>query len=380
MRSVPHRRHGIKTELMRTSLPSELAHSPRLDRVRSIQYLRAVAALSVVAYHASKRVDEAFSDTVIDIFFLGHGGVDLFFVISGFIMWSIGCTAPRSPGTFLMRRAIRVIPPYWIATTGWVVLMLALGVGWIVITPAHVVQSLLFIPHWSPTFSETFWPVLVPGWTLLFEMFFYALFALTLLVAQAWRLIALCSLLLGLVGLGWLLQPASAAMQAYTSPLLLEFLAGCLIAEIWRRGMSGLWPGIVMLIGGLLVLVLLAPMAVPDQTSWSRPLTFGLAGALIVGGCVCMERYWPDLPLLERLGDASYAIYLFHLFVVHVFAVAWQQLPMVDNAVGAFGFILLCLFASSLMGLWLYTNVERPLQKRLNAGWSQRPKNARAER
>ncbi|WP_299684369.1 acyltransferase [uncultured Tateyamaria sp.] len=358
---------------MSTSSPSGTVPNARQSRVRSIQYLRAVAALSVVAYHASKRVDEVFSETVIGIFHLGHGGVDLFFVISGFIMWSIGCDAPRAPGQFLLRRAIRVIPPYWVATLCWVALMLVLGVGWIVITPAHVIQSLLFVPHWSPTFPDTFWPVLVPGWTLLFEMFFYALFALTLLVTHQWRLIALAAALLSLVGLGWLMSPETAAMQAYTSPLLLEFLAGCLIAEVWRRGVSGLWTGVALIIAGLLALVFLTPLAVPDQTSWGRPLTFGLAGALIVWGGVCLERYLPDMPLLERLGDASYAIYLFHFFVIQIFAAFWNRLPLVDNIAGAGGFVILCLTASSVLGLWLFNSMERPLQKRLTAGLTRRP-------
>ncbi|MEM1040952.1 MAG: acyltransferase, partial [Pseudomonadota bacterium] len=247
-------------------------------RIRSIQYLRAIAALSVVAYHAGKRVETELSEAALALFHLGHVGADLFFVISGFIMWSIGRDAPRHPGDFLLRRAIRVVPPYWIATISWVAVMLVAGVGWIVITPAHVVMSLLFIPHWSPTFAGTFWPVLVPGWTLLFEMFFYTLFALTLLVAPRWRLASLTSMLLFLVSTGVATSSTLSAVQAYTSPLLLEFLAGCWIAEFWRRGFTGLWFGIGLCVIGGLILVFLSPLAVPDQTSWGRPLTFGVSG------------------------------------------------------------------------------------------------------
>lgn len=352
----------------------------QIGRVRSIQYLRAVAALSVVAYHASMRVSDALPAAAHELFHLGHGGVDLFFVISGFIMWSIGRAAPRAPGQFLLRRAIRVIPPYWIATLCWAGLMLGSGVAWIVVTPAHLLQSLFFVPHWSPTFPETFWPLLVPGWTLLFEMYFYALFALTLLAPPRWRLPLLCGLLLMLVAVGAMLHAPSAVLQAYTSPLLLEFLAGCLIAELWRRGMSGLWRGAGLIGAGLLVLLLLAPMAVPDQTSWGRPMTFGLAGGLIVCGALCLERHWPEMPLLERLGDASYAIYLFHLFVLQLLAQIWAQLPVVHSLAGAIAFIGLSLGASSALGLTLFLWMERPIQRRLSAGSGRKQLGLQAER
>lgn len=366
--------------MTKTSPPqSSASHAAPPARVRSIQYLRAIAALWVVAYHASKRVQTSLPESINDFFHLGHGGVDLFFVISGFIMWSIGCQAPRAPGQFLLRRAIRVVPPYWIATLSWVVVMTVLGIGWIVITPAHVVQSLLFVPHWSPTFPDKFWPVLVPGWTLIFEMYFYVLFALVLLVVSKWRLAALTGVLLALVCVGLVVSPETAPMQAYTSPLLLEFLSGCLIAEAWRRGIFNFQAGVCMVIAGLLVLAFLAPMAITDQTSWSRPLTFGLAGALIVWGGVSLEDYLPDLPLLERLGDASYAIYLFHLFVVLPMGILWFAFPAVHGVVSALLFVVVAMVLASVMGLWLFKWVERPMQKRLTRMFTQRKATARPQ-
>ena len=334
-------------------------------RIRSIQYLRAVAAMSVVAFHASKRVEEGLSETAQGIFYLGHGGGDLFFVISGFIMWTIGCEAPRQPGDFLLRRAIRVVPPYWVATISWVTVLSLAGASWLVVTPTHLINSLLFVPHWSPTYPETFWPVLVPGWPLLFEMYFYALFALTLLFVPRWRLAILSFLLLFMIGAGVIFPSNIAAFQAYTSPLLLEFLAGCWIAELWRRGLAGLWLGVGLCAAGVLVLFFLAPMATADQTSWSRPLTFGLAGALIVAGCVALERFLPETRWLERLGDASYSIYLFHLFIVIALQHVWDALSIEPTAWSAGASILLCCGLASCLGLVLFYYVERPFQRRL---------------
>ncbi len=352
---------------------------PAPQRFRTIQYLRALAALSVVTYHASVRVSENLPEAANAALYLGHGGVDLFFVISGFIMWTIGHAAPQNPGVFLLRRAIRVIPPYWIASLCWLGLMLAMGVQWYVVDLPHVVYSLLFIPHWSPTFPEKFWPMLVPGWTLLFEMFFYAVFAITLLAPPKRRLAVLTGSLAALVVLGLVAPTGSAVLQAYTSPLLLEFLAGVLIAELWRRGLCSARFGAGAILLGLLVLVILSPLAVPDQTSWGRPLTFGLAGALIVWGALSLESRLPDWPLLERLGDGSYAIYLFHLFVVTALSQIWSRMPGGDTGVAAWAFILLCLGAATALGLWLFTHLERPLQNRLSAGLRAKGHSLRSE-
>lgn len=302
------------------------------------------------------------------VFHLGHGGVDLFFVISGFIMWTIGHEAPQKPGAFLLRRAIRVIPPYWIASLCWGGLMLGLGVQWYVVDLSHVLQSLFFIPHWSPTFPEKFWPMLVPGWTLLFEMFFYVIFAATLLAAPGRRLSFLTAGLLVFVAMGPFMPADNAMLQAYTSPLLLEFLAGVFIAELWRRGLCSARLGGWAILLGLFILVFLSPLAVPDQTSWGRPLTFGLAGALIVWGALSLEARLPDWPWLERLGDGSYAIYLFHLFVVTTLSQIRLRIPGTDTSWVAWGFVLICLVGSSALGLWLFSYMERPLQKWLSSG------------
>ncbi|MGB3407801.1 MAG: acyltransferase [Jannaschia sp.] len=345
-------------------------------RIRSIQYLRAIAALAVVALHASERVDAYLPAALDGGLHLGHAGVDLFFVISGFIMWSIGREAPSDPLRFLARRAIRVVPPYWIATSAWVAVMLLVGAQWIAITPAHVGQSLLFVPHWSPTFPDRFWPVLVPGWTLIFEMFFYGMFALSLLAAGMRRLGVLTALLLALVLAGVVIRPNTAVAAAYTSPLLLEFLSGCFVAEVLRRWPGGAVRGAGFVVVGLLVLAVLGSGAATDQTSWSRPMILGLACVLIVAGTVGLEDRLPDLPLLERLGDASYAIYLFHLFLLVPLAQVWQMLPQVHGPLGAIVFVVVAMGLASVMGILLFDRMERPLQRRLNGlafGRTRRP-------
>lgn len=335
-----------------------------MSRVYTIQYLRALAALAVVTLHASKRVHDSLPEAMTSVFSLGHAGVDLFFVISGFIMWSISRGKAQDPVGFLLRRAIRVVPPYWIAILVWVAITSILNYDWITVTPSHVLQSMAFIPHFSPTFSERIWPVLVPGWTLNYEMFFYLIFAGVLLVRPQQRMMTLCVLLCGFVAVGAFLMPSQAWAITYSSPLLLEFLGGCLVAELWKQ-----WPGsvgrnIVLLVLGCALFAYFGP-GVDDTDLLQRAVFFGGPALLITAGAVGLSAHIPHIPWLERLGDASYAIYLFHLFLLVPLGEIWIRIPQLHTPFTALGFILCSLILICLMGLSLYRYVEQPLQKLL---------------
>ncbi|GAA6210039.1 acyltransferase [Cognatishimia sp. WU-CL00825] len=336
-----------------------------MNRVYTIQYLRALAALAVVALHAGKRVQEALPDMVTTGLSLGHAGVDLFFVISGFIMWSISHNKPSDPIGFLLRRLIRIAPPYWVAILVWVAVVSVLNYNWITVTTPHVLGSLAFFPHYSPTFETRIWPVLVPGWTLTYEMFFYLVFAAALLVATKQRLGLLVALFLGLVGAGFWLDPNQAWAVTYTSPLLLEFLGGCLIAELWKRRPGSVARNLLLLLAGFGLLITFGTH-VDDADLAHRALVFGGPAVLITLGAVGLGRRVPHLPWLERLGDASYAIYLFHLFLLVPMGEAWTRLPGLHSTPAAFGFIVLTLVLVCFMGLAIYKYGEHPLQKTLN--------------
>ncbi|MBT8155920.1 acyltransferase [Epibacterium ulvae] len=338
-----------------------------MQRLYSIQYLRAVAALSVVALHASNRVEAHLPDGVIHALHLGHAGVDLFFVISGFIMWYIGRETTQSPGDFFLRRFVRVAPLYWLASLSWAAFAIAAGYAWMKVEAVFLLQSLLFIPHYSATFSEQVWPVLVPGWTLNYEMFFYFLFGLSLALPKALRLVGMGGALGILVAAGLLLSPESAIGKTYTSPLLLEFGAGCVVAELWRRFPGGIVRNAVVLVAGVLAFVLLAPH-VDEADTWGRVLGFGLPAALILMGTIGISPIIPHWPLLERLGDASFAIYVFHVLILSVVMQVWNMVPGLHNTATAATLIVGFLVLISVIGLWLFRAVERPLHRVLMGG------------
>ncbi len=163
-----------------------------------------------------------------------------FFVISGFIMLVTTTKNPLGAKKFLELRIVRVVPLYW--------LMTLLMVGCAALIPYEfktmqlsvpaVVKSLLFIPYNSLSFPGHPWPLLVPGWSLNYEMFFYLLFAATLLIPLRWRVASLLATLVCLVVAGIIIGPAPAETRCCgctPSPALLEFAGGVLVGHLWLR-------------------------------------------------------------------------------------------------------------------------------------------------
>jgi exopolysaccharide production protein ExoZ len=334
---------------------------------RSLQALRAVAALMVVAYHALEQWrDTRPADLRLGAAWPnGAAGVDLFFVISGVVMVAASTRlAERRDGwrVFLRHRVERVAPLYWLATTAKLALVLAvpglarhLWPGW-----GNVVCSYLFLP--AANAAGEVRPVLPVGWTLSFEMLFYLVFAsgLALRPPGGLRGVVLCVVLpvLGALSLlGLARAPGWPAASVLCDPLVLEFGAGAVLG-VWslrapapapaRRGVTAAW----LLLAGAAALAL---VGLPAGTPWWRALDWGGPAALLVAALLAVERAvpvrWPGW--LLRLGDASYAIYLAHGFVLA--GLAALHLP------AAWVLLAAALALSSGVGLAVHRWVERPL-------------------
>src|ERR1700678_3437262 len=194
----------------------------------SIQALRALAALAVVAYHALQWDRGGFE--------VGRAGVDVFFVISGFIMWHVTSGRNVAPGAFLWRRFTRVAPLYWLATLGvlgvalvWPGFLPEVRPGW-----RHLALSLAFIPHLDPRGLP--FPTLPPGWTLDYEAVFYTIFAAALLGPRAWRGRTVIGALLAVVAFGFLLADPFYYLGA--NPMLLQFAAGVGVGWASEHGLA----------------------------------------------------------------------------------------------------------------------------------------------
>lgn len=330
--------------------------------ILSIQYLRGVAALMVVWHHAATQVP-GMSMAVPWMF--GTSGVDLFFVISGFIMFTTASGTDVLPLQFWRRRIVRVVPLYWALTIVMVIASLCAPSLFktLKVEPGTLLKSLLFIPHFSLSFPGQLWPLLVPGWTLNFEMFFYAVFGAALALPARARLVALTALFLLLPGIGFAFGPfSSPAAQTYTHPMLLEFLSGIWIAVWWRSSRMKPTFGVsCVLLGGGSILLLSR-----DSPAWGYLPQ--VVGATLVVVAALHERFntWHS-KTCKDLGDSSYSLYLTHLFTLGALRLVWVKLlPSTPNIWLTLCFMTVALIACAVVGWLTYQKVELPLLAVLN--------------
>lgn len=281
--------------------------------ILSIQYLRAAAAFAVLFHHALDRAGIRWA--------VGAAGVDVFFVISGFIMLYSIINRPISASEFLWNRVSRIGPLYWAMTLAITALALTVPAAMPNLQPDmfRLVASILFIPH-SNLNGELF-PLLVPGWTLNYEMFFYIVVAITLLLPRAAQIPAVFGVLSGLVILGQLLQPVHPIAVVWTNGLLLQFVAGGAIAVAYKNGnIPNARFGLLLLGLGLGAFALLHLTGFYLE-QW-RFILWGVPATGIVLGALCLEPKTETATLswVHQLGDASYSIYLTHTLVVAAIA------------------------------------------------------------
>lgn len=307
-------------------------------RLDSIQGLRALAAYLVVFYHirsaeftAGRNFRQTDTSFISDIFGNAYAGVDLFFVISGFIMVYVSASKPENLTTlkdFLLARIFRIYPPWWLfASVMAVYLFLTYGVPWDAVALAekgntglnYVIRSYLLLPQPNS-------PLLGVGWTLVHEMYFYVAFA-TLLMAPrrllpawlaVWAMVVIAGALSGYANL-----TATNFLQLIFHPMTLQFICGALAGWLFVSGVR-VQPMIVFLTGvvSFILVLWLYPDPTPFTLSWGRVLVYTLPCTLLVYGAAGLQENFkgPVAKILSRLGDYSFSLYLSHIFVLSTLA------------------------------------------------------------
>lgn len=321
-----------------------------MTRLVTIQYLRAFAAIAVVVAHVGKQLHVPFD--------VGGGGVDLFFVVSGFIMIAI-LRDDTTPAGFMANRIKRIVPLYWMATTVMVLGTIAGLFPRLSIDLWHVIASYLFIPAQLGAKGPV-WPILAPGWTLNFEMLFYALVALLLPLRRPVLIAGVLTLVFGTaIALGLWFRPAHPVLATYTDPVTLEFVYGAWIAVWWRSGKG--WPRSIGVPAILLAILLVTVVMTLHLPLW-RSIALGIPAALLVIGVLSLERQGATERerITAFLGDASYSIYLWHGLGISVTAMIGRVLglPLALTFAVAIG-------AGIAGGVLSYLIVERPLMRLL---------------
>lgn len=315
----------------------------------SIQALRAVAALSVVFCHFSylSNILSGRPNDPIPLYSLASG-VDLFFVISGFIMVYSSTRLFGADGAskfFIARRLIRILPMYWVTT------LVATGLR--ASPPEDVLKSLFFIPYGSG------FPVLASGWTLNFEMFFYLVFAAALFLRRQMAVAAVCVALVGLNILSWISPPSSFEIVFWSDPIVLEFCFGMMIALLYLEGGVRLHPiaRILLVIFGATAIWFFSPSgAIPTGyrfAFWGIPVATIFAGT-VLGNDITLGRFTGPIKLL---GDASYSIYLVHGLVSISIVLTWDVL----QSFGLYRVLVAGVLVSIGISFITFFLVERPI-------------------
>jgi len=320
-------------------------------RLDCVQLLRAVAAVAVVTHH-------------IRLFGNGAWGVDLFFVISGFIM----CYVTEDSGRgFFAKRIIRIVPLYWTGTLAvfCVALVFPSLVDHTTADFVDLLKSLFFIPFKK---GHNTVPVLFLGWTLNYEMLFYLIFSLSMAVSHKRRAVVASTLLIGIVIAGQWVPDHPVPLKFFSRPIILEFAFGMICYELFigtaRHRMRNrtiasrlLWT----VAGGIFIACMpLATVLVPFEDPVIR---WGILAALSFY-CVLYGLSGVRLPLVAVIiGDASYSLYLFHPYVIQLFTKmsgAFSGSGVVAYFMAVFVIVLCC-----VLSVISYKYLERPITEYL---------------
>lgn len=350
-----------------------------MQQLNVVQGTRALAAGFVVVSHGALWA-AGFGPLMLpmrDLSLLGTVGVMMFFTISGFIMLHVSHGTfgnSGAPAAFLRRRIARVVPLYWLVTLLAAALVVkstrALDLN-------YFMESLFFIPHVDA--GRVTLPMLGVGWTLDYEMFFYALFAAALFLRRG--LAILCFTLAALMAVGQMLHPiwdlrhSRNAIEFWTTPLLLPFLLGIGIAVLrkhapWLRIQRPL----LLLCCGIAAILALQDLLVPtgSNPAWWR-VALPVDSAIVAAFAILAPSTIPVPAFMVLTGDASFSLYLVHPLL---FGVADK---LGGDSLGHFSPVLAVVFYLGLCivaALGLYSMVERPLTRfcnRMLSGLGRKP-------
>jgi peptidoglycan/LPS O-acetylase OafA/YrhL len=333
------------------------------EKYLGVQVLRGLAATLVVIYHSIVMYNEKIhSLNSRNMWINGQAGVDIFFVISGFVMYITIISKPQKYGfidafVFLKRRLIRIAPLYWFFTTLKILFLklipsITLHVKY---TLSCILASYLFLQYKNQL--GDFQPVLIVGWTLNYEIFFYFLIFIALLFR--FQLVSFLSMVLLIISVvGILVELHFPNYRIPFAPIILEFLLGIIIGKtIYLVRGKTLISGSIFLLGFILILFV---------SPGFRILNWGIPASLIVLGTVGCERlfieYKEKLKILEHIGNASYSTYLSHGFILPIIAAIILKTGYTSKT-PLFLVVLICIFSCLIVGSIIYKYIEKPLIK-----------------
>lgn len=332
------------------------------NQLETLQIVRAVASTSVVYFHIGSM--PCFGGVGFLPCFGGFG-VDIFFVLSGFVMAMVAATG-QAGSRFAVNRITRIVPLYWTLTT----FLLALAVlkpellNSTTANLSNYLCSIFFIPYFKE--NGTLTPLLFVGWSLNYEMFFYVCVWLSLVTARRHSLWVTVGLLLAAyMGFGRYADN-QLLNRFFGNELLFEFVLGMLAFMAYdKRYLANISIGVMLVVGVAGYLFMAAVEA--NALHFSRLLSYGVPSFLVVCSAVSLEGVVNCAPragvkALVGVGDASYATYLSHPYVTEaVRKMLDQKLHLIN--INSMAGVLLTLVLALAVGALIYKLIDKPLSQ-----------------
>ncbi|MDP3330590.1 MAG: acyltransferase [Methylococcaceae bacterium] len=329
------------------------------SELKSLQILRAVAATSVVYFHIGSA-----ASTSINIPVFGSFGVDIFFVISGFVMAMVVSNG-QGPRSFVISRLSRIIPLYWILTT-CLLLLAAIKPELLNSTTVNLLnylKSLFFIPYFKE--NGTLYPMLSVGWTLNYEMFFYFCIWISLIFAKRYYIQSTIILISIFYFVVRTYVENDVITLFFGNTLIFEFVFGMLLYKLFITRKQKNYSSPYILIATFSYVFMC--YAESSKLSFDRIIIYGIPSILLIYSMLNLENLFTNanrkiVSFLTNIGDESYATYLSHFYVVEsVRRILYLKFNLL-NPYSIFGATLIVILAL-IVGHFLYVFIDKPISK-----------------
>ncbi|BBT50818.1 TPA: acyltransferase family protein [Acinetobacter baumannii] len=324
--------------------------------IKSIQYLRGLAALAVVLHHASGAILVHYAVNQKDFYSWGAGGVDLFFIISGFIMMYITFGKEVNVRDFLYKRVIRIYPIFYVyATIALLIFLISPeSINRSASLPTKILPSYLLIPY------TEFVNLVQVAWTLVYEVHFYFLFAISLLLINKYRYI-FTGIFLSIFSISSLLNYESFYLKYISDPIILEFLLGMILYFLVNKKIT---IDLMFLLFAFFTafLILRINGGLPE-----RVIYYGFPSFILMYLILKLEykKFFLNKDnifskVLLKLGDSSYSLYLSHSFVLGAGVIILNKIHLINN--NTVQVLIIILSIGAVIWGWIsYKFIEKPL-------------------
>jgi len=328
----------------------------------SIQMLRAIACISVVHLHTTSK--------------FGSFGLDIFFIISGFVITMI-INKGTKPKIFILSRISRIVPLYWILTTFLLVLT--------ILTPellnsttfnlTYYFKSIFFIPYYNQ--NNILEPMLIQGWTLNYEIFFYFCVFISIIISRKNLITTLVLFILFFIYFKYFFKESSSAFKIFFSTtLIFEFLLGVIAFYIFKFYQNIKIIPVVPIVAAIVSYITMIYYEVEtiELNKDLRIYFYGFPSLVLVLSLCFLEKFFSNnncMKILLNIGHASYSIYLSHIFIIVFLKIINAKFiffifPDLINH-------LLTIFICLILGRLVYIFIDKPindiLKKKLNKFW-----------